>query len=159
MNGESNDFGARGGWWVVAQVPVLLGALAAPLLWGAESFDGANIIQAAGAALTALGIVFAVVGFMALGSALTPFPKPLANARLRQSGVYGWVRHPIYSGIIVASLGWSASWLSLPGLLSCVVVIIFFDRKSAFEEKLLRQRFPEYQEYAQRVRKLLPWIY
>ena len=48
--------------------------------------------------------------------------------------------------------------LSLPGLLFSVVVLLFFDRKSAFEERLLRARFPEYADYARRVRKLLPWI-
>ena len=137
----------------------MLAAFAAPLVWGAASFDGANAIQIAGAAVTVLGILLGVAGLLALGSALTPFPRPLANTRLRQTGIYGWVRHPIYSGLVFASLGWSASWLSLPGLFSGVVVFLFFDRKSAFEENLLRGRFPEYRDYALRVRKLLPWIY
>jgi protein-S-isoprenylcysteine O-methyltransferase Ste14 len=159
VNGETGGFVARGGWWVLAQVPVMLGALVAPLLWGAGSFDGANAIQLTGAALTALGTLLAIAGLASLGGALTPFPRPLARARLRQSGVYAWVRHPVYGGVILASLGWSMAWLSLPGILFCVVVVLFFDRKSAFEERLLRARFPEYAGYARRVRKLLPWIY
>jgi protein-S-isoprenylcysteine O-methyltransferase Ste14 len=159
VNTGNSEFAARGGWWVLAQLPVMLGALVAPLVWGAGSFDGANAIQLAGAALTALGILLAIAGLASLGSALTPFPRPLAKARLRQSGVYAWVRHPIYGGVILANLGWSMAWLSLPGILFCVVVVIFFDRKSAFEERLLRARFPEYAGYARRVRKLLPWIY
>ena len=159
MDAQDCAFAARGGWWVLVQVPVMLGALAAPLVWGAGSFDGANVVQLAGAAVSALGILLAIAGLVSLGSALTPFPRPLANARLRQSGVYGWVRHPIYGGLVLASLGWSLSWLSLPGLLCVVVVFLFFDRKSAFEERLLRACFPEYAAYALRVRKLLPWIY
>ena len=159
MKAEGNEFAARGGWWVLAQAPVMLGAFAVPLVWGAASINSANAIQFAGAALVALGILLGVAGLLALGSALTPFPRPLASAHLRQSGIYGWVRHPIYSGLIVASFGWSACWLSLPGLLSGAVVLLFFDRKSAFEESLLRSRFPEYRDYALRVRKLLPRIY
>jgi protein-S-isoprenylcysteine O-methyltransferase Ste14 len=159
MSVGQSKFGARGGWWVLAQVPVLLGAAAAPLLWGAASFDGANVLQVTGAALTALGILLALAGLAALGSALTPFPRPRAHAHLRQSGVYGWVRHPIYGGLILASLGWSLSWLSLPGLGFSAVVLLFLDRKSAFEEQFLRSRFPEYPDYARRVRKLLPWVY
>lgn len=159
MDAGKNEFSARGGWWVLAQVPVMLGALLAPLVWGAASFDGANAIQAAGAAVTALGIVLALAGLVSLGRNLTPFPRPLAHAHLRQSGVYGLVRHPIYSGLIFTSLGWSMAWLSLPGLLFCVIVLLFFDRKSAFEERLLCMRFPEYPGYMLRVRKLLPWIY
>jgi protein-S-isoprenylcysteine O-methyltransferase Ste14 len=159
MSAGENTFAARGGWWVLAQLSVMLGAFLAPLLSSASSFGGTNAIQLAGAAASALGILLALAGLVTLGSALTPFPRPLAHTRLRQSGVYALVRHPIYSGVIFASFGWSLSWLSLPGLLVCVVVLLFFDRKSAFEERLLRIRFPEYSDYRLRVRKLLPWIY
>ena len=54
MDEKEAGFAARGGWWVVAQVPVLLGALLAPLAWGAASFDPRNAVQLAGAALRAL---------------------------------------------------------------------------------------------------------
>jgi protein-S-isoprenylcysteine O-methyltransferase Ste14 len=157
--GEGASFTARGGWWVIAQVPVMGVAAVVPILWGAGSFDGANPIQLAGAAVMALGVALALAGLVALGSALTPFPQPLAAAHLRQSGVYGWVRHPIYGGLVVASLGWSMAWLSPPGLLASAVVLVFFDRKSAFEERLLRARFAEYAAYARRVRKLVPGLY
>lgn len=153
------EFTARGGWWVLAQVPVILAAIVVPLFRGAEAFDVANAIQLGGAALTVLGIALALAGLVALGRALTPFPRPAAGARLRQSGVYAWVRHPIYGGLILASFGWSLSWLSLPGLLASAVVLLFFDRKSAFEEHLLRARFAEYDAYALRVRKLVPGLY
>ncbi len=154
-----NRFTVRGGWWVLAQVPVMLGAFAIPVLWGAQSFDAFNPVQLAGAALTALGVLLGGAGLVTLGRALTPFPTPLEDARLRQAGVYGRVRHPIYGGLVVASFGWSATWLSLPGLVFGAVVVFFFDRKSAFEERLLRARFPEYAAYALRVRKLVPYLY
>ena len=159
MDAQKNAFSVRGGWWVLAQIPVMVGAILVPLLWGAAQFDGANAIQTAGTAATALGILLALAGLAALGRNLTPFPRPLAHAHLRRSGVYGLVRHPIYSGLIFASLGWSVAWLSLPGLLFCVIVLLFFDRKSAFEERLLCMRFAAYPGYMLRVRKLLPWIY
>jgi len=154
-----DEFAARGGWWVVAQVPVMLGAVLTPLLWSARSFDGTNAVQVAGATLTALGILLALAGLATLGRTLTPFPRPAAHAQLRRSGVYGLVRHPIYCGLVFASLGWSLTWLSLPGLAFSVVVLLFFDRKSAFEERLLLGRFPDYPDYMERVRKLIPWIY
>lgn len=87
------------------------------------------------------------------------FLVPLEHARLKQSSVYALARHPVYGGLILASLGWSATWLSLPGLGFRAVVALFFDRKSAFEEKLPRARYPEYHDCTLRVRKLLPWIY
>ncbi|MDQ6619366.1 MAG: isoprenylcysteine carboxylmethyltransferase family protein [Pseudomonadota bacterium] len=142
MNAANSEFTARGGWWVFAQIPVMLLASVAPLIWGAASFDRTNTIQLSGAALTALGLLLAIAGLVALRSALTPFPRPLANAHLLQSGIYAWVRHPIYGGLVIASFGWALSWLSLPGLLFSVIVLFFFDRKSAFEERLLRAHFP-----------------
>ena len=137
----------------------MLGAVLAPLLWGSRSFDSMNAIQVAGVTVTALGILLGLAGLVALVRALTPFPRPLAHAQLRQSGVYGLVRHPIYSGLVFASLGWALTWLSLPGLAFSVVVALFFDRKSAFEERLLLGRYPDYADYMARVRKLIPWIY
>jgi protein-S-isoprenylcysteine O-methyltransferase Ste14 len=159
MDEEKAGFAARGGWWVVAQVLVMLGAFLVPLVWGAASFDRLNAVQVAGAALTTLGVLLAIAGIARLGRSLTPFPRPLAHARLRQSGAYRFVRHPIYAGLIVASFGWSLSWLSLPGLVFCALVSLFFDRKSAFEERLLRTHYPEYPVYMRRVRKLIPWVY
>jgi protein-S-isoprenylcysteine O-methyltransferase Ste14 len=158
MGAGHAGFGARGGWWVVAQVPVMAGALAVPLAWGARDFDATDPVQLIGAVLVAAGALAAIAGVAALGRALTPFPRPGEGARLRQSGVYGWVRHPIYAGIFLASLGWSLAWLSLAGVAFTGLVFLFFDRKAAFEERLLEARFPEYAAYARRVGKLLPRI-
>ncbi len=138
---------------------MLLAALAVPPLWGTSPFEAASGIQLALAALILPGIALALAGLVALGRDLTPFPKPAAHARLRQTGVYAGVRHPIYGGLTLASFGWSLAWLSLPGLLASAVVLLFFDRKGAFEERLLRARFPEYAAYAQRVSKLVPGLY
>ena len=138
---------------------MMLGAFAAPLLWGAPSFSLASPLQLAGAALAAAGAALSIAGLASLGSALTPFPRPLDDASLRQSGVYGWVRHPVYSGLVLACFGWALMWLSAAGAVASVVAFFFFDRKSAYEERLLRARFPEYADYAKRVKKLLPGIY
>jgi protein-S-isoprenylcysteine O-methyltransferase Ste14 len=156
---KRSEFSARGGWWVLAQAPVMLVAAIVPWYWGAKSFDGTNVLQIIGAVITVAGVLFSVVGVVALGRSLTPFPRPMPQAQLQQGGIYGWVRHPIYSGFILASVGWSLVWLSGPGLVFCVVVGIFFDRKSAFEETLLRAKFSGYEDYMRHVRKLLPWIY
>jgi protein-S-isoprenylcysteine O-methyltransferase Ste14 len=159
METKPSEFTARGGWWVLAQAPIMIIAALVPLFWGANSFDATNVLQVIGAIMSALGVLLAVAGAVALGRGLTPFPRPMALAQLQQGGIYGLVRHPIYSGFILASIGWSLLWLSGPGLVFCVVVAIFFDRKSVFEEALLRAKFPGYQDYMRRVRKLVPWIY
>jgi protein-S-isoprenylcysteine O-methyltransferase Ste14 len=152
---DEPGFSARGGWWIVGQVPVLLlAALAAPATGRFEPG-----FAWPGMALVALGFLVAIAGVTALGRALTPFPRPLAQASLRETGAYSWVRHPNYSGLGVASLGWALAWQSVPDAIAAIAVFAFFDRKAGFEERLLRERFPGYAEYASRVRKLLPGIY
>lgn len=76
-----------------------------------------------------------------------------------QTGAYAVVRHPIYAGVILMSLGWGlyqASWLVL---LYAAALFVLFDLKSRREEVWLAERFAEYPEYQRRVKKLLPWVY
>ena len=161
-NPKSNteSFIERGGLWVLAQIPILLLAFLVPIWTGAAGFVPRQPLQIAGVVLAVVGTVVCVLGLRQLGAALTPFPRPLEQAALRSSGVYALVRHPIYSGLLIAVVGWSLWWLSTPGLLVAVAAGIFFDRKAAYEEIWLGDKYREqYAEYRKRVKKFLPWIY
>ena len=154
------SFAARGGWWVAAQVPILLLAFLVPL-WtsGVEAAQFRHPVQYLGALLVVLGLGVIAAGLIALGQALTPFPRPRRDAPLVTRGVYGLVRHPIYSGLIAAALGWAVVWLSLVGGLYALLVAGFFDRKAVREEAWLRERYPDYPAYARRVRRFIPGAY
>ncbi|MGH7630819.1 MAG: methyltransferase family protein, partial [Gemmatimonadales bacterium] len=105
-----------------------------------------------------LGFAFAVWGARALGAALTPEPEPLPGASLVRSGPYGIVRHPIYTGVIVTSTGWTLAWSNWTlAIVVCVALIAFFEAKARVEERWLAGRFPEYAEYAKRVRRRVIW--
>lgn len=152
-------FWARGGAWVLGQIPVLLGAVLVPT-YSSVSFGAfAAVAPATGLALTVAGGIVALVGALQLGSALTPLPYPRDGAHLHRGGIYRFLRHPIYSGLIVGSLGWALAWQSLWGLGYVVLVFAFFDRKAAREEQWLRVRYPGYDAYAQRVKRFLPGVY
>ncbi|GAC1443219.1 MAG: hypothetical protein NVSMB52_01300 [Chloroflexota bacterium] len=96
----------------------------------------------------------------ALGRGLVPYPKPPAGAILRQTGIYGRVRHPIYLGILCAIFSWALWWRSRIGLAILVPSIAFFWAKSRYEELFLLAEFPEYAEYQRRVPALFPryWL-
>ena len=106
-----------------------------------------------------LGIIIALIAAINLGKNLTPLPRPKDNAELVQAGLYRWVRHPIYFGVIVLSLGWGLIQQSTLVWLYVLIIAIFFDIKSRKEEQWLVERFPAYTDYQGRVRKLIPWIY
>jgi len=151
-------FSQRGGWWLVAQVPILLGAALLPLRT-AQATGFVQSVQLAGAALTVIGIALVGAGLFTLGRSVTPFPHPRDGGELRTQGIYAWIRHPVYSGLIFAALGWALAWMSPFGMLWALVVAIFFDRKAVREERWLSERFPEYADYARRVHKFIPGVY
>jgi protein-S-isoprenylcysteine O-methyltransferase Ste14 len=106
-----------------------------------------------------LGIIIALIAAVNLGKNLTPLPRPKENAELIQRGLYRFVRHPIYFGVIVLSLGWGLMQQSTLVWLYVLMIAIFFDIKSRKEEQWLAERFSTYADYQGRVRKLVPWVY
>jgi protein-S-isoprenylcysteine O-methyltransferase Ste14 len=106
-----------------------------------------------------LGTVIALMAAINLGKNLTPLPRPKENTVLIQVGLYRFVRHPIYFGVIMLSIGWGLIQQSILVWLYIVIIAIFFDIKSRKEEQWLVERFSTYAEYQGRVRKLIPWVY
>jgi len=80
--------------------------------------------------------------------------------RLVDSGVYAWVRHPMYLGILLFCLAFLFISLSLA---SCVILssfFIFYNRMAAYEEnRLIEMLGAEYIAYQKRVSKWLPRVY
>lgn len=156
---ERLSFRERGGWWVAAQIPLLLVAfLLAPWFsYGQSTF--VRPVQYLGTLVIFVGFGIIAAALFGLGASLSPFPRPHRDSRLVTRGIYRYMRHPIYSGLIAGSLGWGLVWLSPAGVLYSAVVALFFDRKARREEIWLMQRYPEYAAYARRVRRFLPSVY
>lgn len=153
------SLGPRGEGWVVLQVVLFLCVGAAGLLgpdWG-DPWRAVGLV--AGAGLVTLGAAAAVLGVVGLRENLTVVPRPVEGGRLIDSGVYGLVRHPIYTGIVTAALGWGLATASPAALLAAVLLGCFFDLKSRREEAWLLAAYPAYAAYRARVRKLVPFIY
>jgi protein-S-isoprenylcysteine O-methyltransferase Ste14 len=103
--------------------------------------------------------VIAALGLLGLRENLTAVPRPVEGGRLVDTGVYGLVRHPIYTGIIAAAVGWGLLAASPPALVVAIGLGIFFDLKSRREEAWLLDAYPAYAGYRRRVRKLIPLVY
>ncbi|MEG4320716.1 MULTISPECIES: isoprenylcysteine carboxylmethyltransferase family protein [unclassified Microcoleus] len=112
------------------------------------------------ASILGLGAFILIVkGLIDLGKNLTPLPYPIENGELVQTGIYSIVRHPLYGGLILAALGWTLWQTSISHLIATAILLIFFDIKANREETWLSQKYPDYSEYRQRVKKLIPGIY
>ena len=115
--------------------------------------------SASGAVLFLAGAAVVFLAARALGSSLTPFPRPLQEGELVDDGPYAFVRHPVYSGGLLVfggiPLALSPWALAGTGLLAVTWVL-----KSRVEERFLRARYPPYDAYCERVRfRLVPHLY
>jgi protein-S-isoprenylcysteine O-methyltransferase Ste14 len=149
--------GARGEGWVIGQFLIGAAILVSPFFGRAEL---PLFVRAVGIVLLLVGALLGGLGVLHLGKNLSPFPRPKENEHtLVRSGVYALVRHPIYAGFTFAALGWTLWWGTLLGFALTVILFVWFDLKSRREERWLAERYPDYQLYQHRVRKLIPFVY
>lgn len=153
------SLGPRGEGWVVAQA-ILLVAVAWTGFSTGPDWDGP--LRAVGILIGVAGLVSGAFligrGVVDLRGALTPFPRPRADAELVETGIYGLVRHPIYGGLTVASIGWALVRGSGFALIATAILGVVLWLKSAREEAWLHERFPGYGAYRARTRRFIPWF-
>ncbi len=86
-------------------------------------------------------------------------PQPHPRGNLVTTGPYRWIRHPMYSAVLLLGLaaalyyGGLWKWAAEAGL----VVVLWF--KARAEERLLLSRYPGYAAYRQRTRALIPFLW
>lgn len=152
----------RGEWYVIIQF-----AWFAIIAFGPRTMPGVplwnsqwqTVCWVVGLVIGIIGAMLIFWGLLSLGQNLTALPHPKQDSILVESGAYRIVRHPIYSGIIIGSLGFAVLNRSTVMILYVVVLFLFFDIKSRREEKWLSQKFSNYANYQKRVRKLIPFLY
>ena len=86
-------------------------------------------------------------------------PIPKDSAQLITSGPFKYIRHPIYTALLLAMLAITINantWIAY-----ILWIMLFADLyfKLQFEEKFLKEKFPEYEEYIRRTKRLIPWIW
>ncbi len=153
----SGRFVQRGGGWVLGQCVLLLAVGA--LGWWFCGATARPVVTGAGVLLLVVSAVCGVAGAVALGRNLTPFPRPSSQTRLVRHGVYRRIRHPLYTAVVSAALGWALVRTSWPAGLAALLLALWLDAKARREERWLRERFPDYAAYAARVRRFVPGIY
>ncbi len=146
------------GWnWILVQAALFILILVVP------RFPDVGFpiwLRLSGWLLVAMAAYLGSGGLLALGGSFSIFPKPKSGSRLVRSGPYALVRHPIYGALVLGTLGWSLWRQHLPGLALGLVLLVFFDRKSRKEERLLKTRYEAYAEYCNDTRrKMIPWLY
>jgi len=156
---SSSKESVRSGWRTrltgVSAVGVFL---IAGVLHGGSLAVRSLILSAIGALLFACGIALAVWARLHLGRNWGMPMTQRAEPELVTSGPYRFVRHPIYSGLLIAMLG-TALVDNLLGLIVVAVLVAYFYSSGIVEERNLAATFPKaYPKYRSRTKMLIPFL-
>ncbi len=86
-------------------------------------------------------------------------PDVPEHARLVTKGPYKVVRHPMYTGGMLTAAGWVWNDFTVIRMIVALILLLDYIVKLRYEEKLLKNRFPEYADYSRRTKRLVPFVY
>ena len=106
-----------------------------------------------------LGILIIIIAFIIilvsikdLGRNLSPFPRPIKNSNLVTTGIYRFMRHPMYYSLIFISFGVFITKLSIYYLFLSISLILIIKFKIDLEEQYLKNKFKNYSLYKNEVK-------
>lgn len=106
--------------------------------------------------LYAIAAIVLASAAVALGSALTASPIPKDDAELVTSGIYKWIRHPMYTALILIGLGLLLGTFNLFSLFAYSLLVSVLIYKSRYEDALLRDRHRTAREYQNSTGRFFP---
>jgi protein-S-isoprenylcysteine O-methyltransferase Ste14 len=158
---ERADFSSR----LLYGIPVLLAFylmfgdnirlrwLAAPIL------PRSPFVDVVAVTVTGLGIAFAIWARFYIGQNWSSAVSIKVGHQLIRTGPYAWVRHPIYSGLLLAMIGTAIARREPRGFVGFALLWLAFLIKSRMEEGFMRKTFgQEYEEYSRSTGALVPRV-
>lgn len=114
-----------------------------------------------GSGMIILGIIIRILGKRDIGKQFTWRVKIVKRQKFITTGIYRYMRHPIYFGLFISWLGYTFVMRSLEGIIAAVALLLpALYYRVYVEEKALIARFGEkYKQYRRRTIGLLPFIY
>lgn len=109
--------------------------------------------------LYSIAVLIAVPAVINLRPSLTAMPEPKAQAPLITHGIYRFIRHPMYTALLCLALGLAMTRGTLFSAVIVLALLVVLQLKSRYEDRLLRQRWPEAQRYQASTGAFLPRIW
>jgi protein-S-isoprenylcysteine O-methyltransferase Ste14 len=154
--------GQRGEYLLLLQAVLMIGFVLMPVYrpaWLSVSLPWLYGVWAIALLLFLPATLGVIKALLDLGQNLTPLPYPKQDGQLVQTGTYSIVRHPLYTSILFAELGYAIAQLSLFHLGAMLALFLLLNYKASREEAWLSDRHPDYAAYQQRVKKLIPFVF
>lgn len=117
------------------------------------------LLELVGLVLFAIGAATILLAVLQLNKNLSPFPTPKSNAELIQHGLYKYIRHPIYTGILLAAGGYAFYSESVFRITLTLALLVLFIVKSTYEEIRLSEKFNSYNQYKKSTGRFFPQLF
>jgi protein-S-isoprenylcysteine O-methyltransferase Ste14 len=140
-------------WMFVVVQAVLLLLL---IFFTDSSTEPSKSVVILGNVLKIIGFIILLISIYDLRKSLTVMPAPKEHGVLQIKGLYKYVRHPMYVGVLTLSLGIAVSSGSALKYLIVFALYILFTYKARYEEKLLESKYPDYKSYMNKTRRFIP---
>ncbi len=144
--------------WVVILSALFLGSYVREFI----NYNGLSLAMfIAGISIMVIGSVIRWTAIFQLKDAFTVDVAVSKEQKVKDDGLYTYIRHPSYSGLLLTFLGLSllfGNWVSVP----VIIVPIFFAvlYRIQVEEKLLEDSFVDnYKAYEQRTKRIIPGVF
>ena len=150
---------------LVHRVPLLLAVvlLAAPRwmpgVLKTRFLPAGASVSVLGLVLVAAGLAFSVWARRHLGRNWSGSVVVKEDHSLIRTGPYHYVRHPIYTGLLLAFMGMAVTVGEWRGVLAFVLVFASLALKSRAEERRMREAFPEYEQYQRESAAIVPFVW
>lgn len=106
--------------------------------------------------IAGMGLLWSILAVLSMSTLVSPFPSPKDRMQLQTNGVYAFLRHPIYSGILILFYAWGIAHASEYKIGIGLLFHIFIYFKATYEEELLQLKFPEYKAYKKKTGMFFP---
>ena len=129
-----------------AVIRLRIGEVDVPAVWARAG------MVATGLCVIVFGCAVNILGRFRLGGNWANQATIYQEQKLVTSGVYGWVRHPLYASLIWMFFGASLVYANVVAcLMNCVIFLPFMTYRAGLEEAMLAREFSEYEIYKQQV--------
>jgi len=158
--GEVKDRGSMILLWIVILASISAGTWY-PAIHGPTMFGGAPWVAKVALALLAAGLLIRWTAIYTLGRAFSVNVAIREGQRVMRSGLFGYMRHPSYTGLLLCVLALGVrtrSWMGLALIFFPVTAALLY--RISVEEAALRGAFgEEYVAYSAETKRLIPGIY
>ena len=106
------------------------------------------------------GILIAMAGLLKLNwRSFSVFPEPRPDGKLETGGIYAFIRHPMYAGILLLFLVLVIEYPSILRITALLLLGMVFIIKIRLEEAWLASRYPEFADWSKSSDRLIPFIW